>query len=193
MIKTIVTGGADMRFDVRLLYLLLCVPASLLAQNTETAEPVQSLISPCTLDGGPARDFDFWIGHWQVHHPDSDQILGQNRISRREDGCLLLEEWTGASGGTGTSMNFHDSEQGQWRQVWQSAQILIELAGNLDDEGRMVMEGYVHYHVRALRHPFRGRWTPNDDGSVLQEFWEQRDGSDWTPWFSGIYRPIDSG
>lgn len=147
--------------------------------------------SPCTTDTGAARDFDFWIGDWHVFRPGTDQQAGTNRISRREGGCLLLEEWTGASGGTGTSMNFHDPHRDAWRQVWQSASALIELEGGLDAQGRMAMEGTIFYHARDQRFPFRGRWTPRDDGSVLQEFWQQAPDGEWATWFAGEYRPAD--
>lgn len=176
---------------------LILISASLLvqsiawAQDPAPAPPPAPPVSPCTLETGPARDFDFWIGEWQVFNPQTDQLLGTNRITRREAGCLIVEDWEGARGSTGMSMNFYDAELEKWRQVWQSAQILVELAGGLDDEGRMVMEGHVHYHAQDQRRPFRGRWTPNEDGTVLQEFWEQRDTPAWTPWFIGLYRPAD--
>ncbi|MBY6204574.1 hypothetical protein [Halomonas denitrificans] len=147
--------------------------------------------SPCTQESGPARDFDFWIGDWQVYRPGTDQRVGTNRIARREGGCLLLEEWTGASGGTGLSMNFHDPERDAWRQLWQSASALIELEGGLDAQGRMAMEGSIVYHANRQRFPFRGRWTPRADGTVLQEFWQQAPDGDWAPWFAGEYRPAD--
>lgn len=175
------------------IFLTAALAASTLsaAQDAVSSGAKAPPVAPCTLDAGPGRHFDFWIGDWEVVNPQTGQVLGRNVISRRESGCLLLEEWSGASGSTGVSMNFYDAQQEQWRQIWQSAQILVELAGGLDDEGRMVMEGHVHYHAQNQRRPFRGRWTPNDDGSVLQEFWEQRDESRWRPWFTGLYKPAE--
>lgn len=157
----------------------------------QASNPASPPPSPCTTEADPARDFDFWIGDWHVYRPGTDQQAGTNRISRREGGCLLLEEWTGASGGTGTSMNFHDPHRDAWRQVWQSASALIDLEGGLDAQGRMAMEGTIFYHARDQRFPFRGRWTPRGDGSVLQEFWQQAPDGEWATWFAGEYRPAD--
>lgn len=171
--------------------LLVSISISALAQDVDTAAAPQAPVSPCTLETGPARDFDFWIGEWEVVNPQNDQVQGRNVITRREGGCLLLEDWTGTAGGTGLSMNFYEPDREHWRQVWQSAMIRVELTGNLDDEGRMAMEGHIHYHAADQGFPFRGRWTPNEDGTVLQEFWENRDGENWTPWFVGLYRPSD--
>ena len=66
------------------------------------------------------RDFDFWLGTgWRVETADG-QHAGDNVITREENGCLLIERWQGAQGGTGTSMNYYSRETGQWRQVWVS-------------------------------------------------------------------------
>jgi len=144
----------------------------------------------CTTQDAPYRDFDFWIGHWEVFDPESSRKLGENRITRREGGCLIVERWESAGGGTGMSMNFYDPLQDAWRQVWQSAAGFIDYTGGLDDEGRMVLEGTIHYNARGTSRPFRGRWTPRDDGTVLQEFWQRDPASgEWQQWFVGEYRP----
>lgn len=168
---------------------LFLVPLETLAQS--------QIVSPCTRAEGPARDFDFWIGQWNVFPPDGDEPAGTNRISVREGGCLLVEEWQGASGSSGTSLNFHDPRRGAWRQIWQSAPALIELEGGLDEAGRMAMDGTIFYHARGEQFPFRGRWTPREDGTVLQEFWQRGEGGEWSSWFVGEYRrhepdPTDS-
>ena len=166
----------------------LLVVAAALSSTVLAQDPARS---PCTEDSGPARDFDFWVGQWQVVQPDSGDPAGNNRISVREGGCLLVEDWQGASGSTGMSINFQDPQRGAWRQIWQSAGALIELEGGLDDDGRMAMDGTIFYHARGEQFPFRGRWTPRDDGTVLQEFWQQGEGGEWSSWFVGEYQPID--
>ncbi len=144
----------------------------------------------CTTDAAPYRDFDFWVGHWDVFDPKTGRKLGENRITRSEGGCLILERWESAGGGTGMSMNFYDPLQRAWRQVWQSTAGFIDYTGGLDDQGRMVLEGTIHYNARGTSQPFRGRWTPRDGGTVLQEFWQQDPASgDWSVWFVGEYRP----
>lgn len=48
------------------------------------------------------REFDFWIGEWEVRTADG-QLAGHNSIRRAERGCVLIEEWTGAGGTSGMS------------------------------------------------------------------------------------------
>lgn len=159
----------------------------------EADEPAAAAPPPkpaCSTDRSPYRDFDFWVGDWDVFAPGTDRKLGENSIELRESGCLIVERWTDARGGTGMSMNFHDPLEGAWRQVWQSPWGFIDYSGGLDDAGRMVLEGTIHYNARGTSRDFRGRWTPNDDGTVLQEFWQRSDETgEWEAWFVGEYRP----
>ena len=163
------------------------------AACAETPASAQTPPPPpaCTTDAAPHRDFDFWVGHWDVYGPNGN-LAGENLISLREGGCLILEEWAGAGGSSGTSMNFYDPSIGAWRQIWQSAGAFIDYAGGLDDEGAMFLEGTITYNGPAdpQSAPFRGKWTLQDDGAVLQEFW-QRDveTGEWNSWFVGTYRP----
>lgn len=178
----------------RMVIVVLCgfAHSVVLAQQPPAApEPSETPPAPpCTTDASPYRDFDFWIGSWEVFDPESGRKLGDNKVTRRENGCLIVERWTSAGGGTGMSMNFYDPLQQSWRQVWQSAAGFIDYTGGLDEQGRMVLEGTIHYNARGTSQPFRGRWTPEDNGTVLQEFWQQdADSGEWNVWFVGEYRP----
>jgi hypothetical protein len=51
------------------------------------------------------RQFDFWIGTWDVYNPQ-DVKVGENVIRKLDNGALLLENWTSTQGTTGHSMNF---------------------------------------------------------------------------------------
>ncbi len=62
------------------------------------------------------RAFDFWLGEWDVALPNGDRA-GVNSITAEENGCLVLERWRSASGGTGQSYNFYDPAAAQWRQL----------------------------------------------------------------------------
>ena len=70
---------------------------------------------PCAT---PAhRQFDFWLGDWDVTTPDG-KAAGHNRITLILGGCALREEWTGMSGNNGTSLNMFDAGARTWRQTW---------------------------------------------------------------------------
>ena len=46
---------------------------------------------------------------------------------------------------------------------------------------------------RRCQHPFRGRWTPLEDGRVRQLFQQQDDEGVWQTWFDGYYSRSDTG
>ena len=73
--------------------------------------------SPC--DTMPkAREFDFWIGDWNVYAPGG-QLAGTNSIQKVSNGCALLENWAAnGGGGTGKSLNFYNATAGYWQQTW---------------------------------------------------------------------------
>ena len=52
----------------------------------------------------------------------------------------------------------------------------------------MVLEGTIYGYGRNQSSPFRGTWTPNEDGTVRQ-FFElfSADEDKWNPWFDGLY------
>lgn len=147
----------------------------LMAQNTPPPPPPET------------RQFDFWIGHWEVFTPDGKKA-GENRIERMAGGWGLLENWTSANAAAdGKSLNSWHPVKKQWQQFWVGAGGIIELVGGIKD-GAMVMtgEGRKRDGGKLLN---RITWTPNPDGTVRQH-WEQSgdDGQTWTTAFDGQYR-----
>lgn len=141
---------------------------------------------PCA-DQEKFREFDFWIGEWEVHD-GGGQLAGRNVIRPAHAGCVLIEDWTSATGGTGMSMNFLDHQKGEWVQVWiDSSGGQIEIRGGLTGEG-MQLAGQIHYTANGTTAPFRGLWTPLPDGRVRQFFEQSNDGGEtWSTWFEGYY------
>ena len=131
------------------------------------------------------RQFDFWIGHWDVRGPQG-QPLGENRITAAPDGCSLYEAWQGRGGVVGHSLNRYDAATGRWRQRWIDNQ-----GGELDLSGgrqgaAMVLEGVDG--EGAARKRQRITWSPQPDGS-LRQLWETSDddGRRWQTAFDGRY------
>lgn len=162
-----------MRFTV-----LGCVPGLLLSAGVAVGQP--------PVCGAPAhRAFDFWLGTWEVRTADGT-LAGRNHISSEQQGCVLVERWSGAQGSTGMSQNFYDVASGQWRQVWISPGVQIDIRGSAR-ESEMALEGTISYVGASETFPFRGTWTLLDDGRVRQYFEEAREPSEWRPWFEGFY------
>jgi hypothetical protein len=136
------------------------------------------------------REFDFWVGEWEVHTADG-RTAGKNVIESSQRGCVLIESWAGAGGSTGISMNYLDKTTDEWVQVWTDAGgSQIVMRGGLTDAG-MLLEGQIHYVSNGITAPFRGLWTPQPGGRVRQ-FFEQSDdgGKTWKPWFEGFYTRV---
>lgn len=132
------------------------------------------------------RQFDFWIGTWDVVTPEG-KAAGTNSIELVLDGCVLLEHWTGQGGGAGKSFSMYVAAEKQWSQTWvDQGGNRIVLTGGLRD-GKMVL-------ANAWRSP-DGKsmasdltWTPLPDGRVRQVWRQSSDGgATWTTTFDGFY------
>lgn len=135
------------------------------------------------------RQFDFWVGTWEVFAPDGKKA-GDNRIESIDGGCALLERWRGRGGFSGTSLNHWDAATRRWRQRWVDNQGgVLELDGGHDGT-RMLLSGRLPHPERPGAFQWqRIGWTPQPDGSVRQ-LWEHSDdeGRRWTVAFDGLYR-----
>ncbi|MBI2518658.1 MAG: hypothetical protein HYV95_17425 [Opitutae bacterium] len=118
----------------------------------------------------------------------SDQLAGRSRIEKIAGGWGLLENWTGAGGSEGKSLNTWRPDKKQWQQFWVGAGGALDLTGGLNERGEMVLTGR---HPNGQDKPVIERitWTPHADGTVRQH-WEQSadDGRTWTTAFDGLYR-----
>ncbi len=152
-----------------------------------SAAVAQQPANPCATDPH-FRDFDFWIGNWDVKGRANGQFAGNNSIKAIENSCALSEHWKSATGGTGMSTNHYNPITGKWRQVWISGGAYsIDIEGSFT-EGSMRLEGTIWYYSNKQSFPIKGTWTPNDDGSVRQLFEQYNPQTKkWDIWFDGLY------
>lgn len=68
--------------------------------------------------GAEYRQFDFWVGKWTVTTTNGGNPAGSSEVTLLDQGCTILESWTGAQGGTGHSINVFDQADGKWHQTW---------------------------------------------------------------------------
>ncbi len=157
--------------------------AALVAVGCFVASPAAAA-APC--DASEHRQFDFWLGEWEVRTPDG-KLAGTNRITREYGGCVLHERYDTGRGYSGESLNVYDAPRKAWHQTWvDTSGTLLLLEGGLRD-GSMVLEGRtVGADAQTTKH--RITWTPNPDGTVRQ-FWESTDArGQWTTAFDGQYK-----
>jgi hypothetical protein len=72
-------------------------------------EAADAIVRPCMHDPR-AREFDFWIGDWDVRATGQPPVgpASRNTVTLNDNGCVLTEHWTGAGGSEGQSFNLFD-------------------------------------------------------------------------------------
>ena len=132
------------------------------------------------------RQFDFWVGEWDVQNPQGQQA-GTNSVQLVLDGCVVFENWAGAGGGTGKSFNFYNSATRKWQQVWVSSTgNVLEFVGEFKDgvmrytgesvgpQGGTLLHRLIFFNLSADR--VRQLWEQSTDG-----------GKTWNVAFDGTY------
>jgi len=145
-----------------------------------------SQAAPPTACSSPEhRQFDFWIGDWQVRKPDGG-FAGINRITREYGGCVIHERYATGKGYSGESLNVYDAARKLWHQTWvDDSGLLLTLEGHWNGKS-MVLEGLAPTPTGAMARQ-RITLTPAADGNVRQ-LWEAADDEGaWSVVFDGRY------
>jgi len=82
----------------------------------EIRQKVYAAAYPCMSDPH-AREFDFWIGEWDVYQTGTKNYAGHSLVQLISGGCALLENWDSPAS-TGKSINFIDPVTNRWKQSW---------------------------------------------------------------------------
>jgi tetratricopeptide (TPR) repeat protein len=68
-----------------------------------------------------SREFDFWMGEWDVYPTGGYRKSGHSLIQRTDGECTIVENWTSLNSPfsyTGKSLNFFNQATGTWQQYW---------------------------------------------------------------------------
>ncbi|MCA9739726.1 MAG: hypothetical protein KC645_19015 [Gemmatimonadetes bacterium] len=144
--------------------------------------------APPTCAAPEHRQFDFWVGTWEVTNP-AGQVVGTNRVDSILAGCAVQEHWEGAGGNVGESYNTWDRRRGVWHQTWvDNAGTLLLLEGGLEGDA-MVLRGETRGQNGATTMQ-RITWRRVDgDPDRVRQHWESSTdgGSTWSTLFDGSY------
>jgi len=89
---------------------------------------------PCVY-AAENRQFDFWLGEWNVVTTAGEMPAGTSRIEKILNDCVILENWTSANSGyQGKSYNTYSTSLKRWEQFWaDNSQGMIHFYGTLRD------------------------------------------------------------
>lgn len=162
-----------------------CAGAQRASQDALKPSVAAAEIAPACA-GPERRQFDFWIGDWDVHD-EKGTLVGRNQIAAIDGGCALLELWRSARGSSGTSINSWDPVDRQWVQHWVDKNgSVLDMEGERAGETMRLDGRYAKADGSWSR--LRGVWTPLSDGRVRQLFEISNDGGQtWAVWFDGFY------
>ena len=162
-------------------YLLPCLLIASTAALAQQQPPQYGCDSP------ESKQLDFWVGDWELSYKSGEQVgTSRNRITKSLDGCVVMEEFTGAPGTklNGRSYSTFDRVTKQWKQAW-----VDNTASYLDFTGGVLPDGRMHFarettqngkKVRARMvwddvkaDSLRWTWQRSvDDGATWSNVWE---------------------
>ncbi|MFA3791952.1 hypothetical protein AB6T38_12610 [Aliiglaciecola sp. SL4] len=148
-----------------------------------------SFCSSAACNGPIHRQFDFWLGTWDVYSTQG-KIIGVNKITSQLNGCSIKEEYQTPAGYRGQSINMYDSQSQKWHQTWVDNNGLLLLLNGKFDGQSMVLEGQ-GLSAKGVKVMHRITWTPttNKAQQSVRQHWQssQDNGEIWTTLFDGKY------
>ena len=147
---------------------------------------------PTGCDSTESRALDFWLGDWELTYKGADgkPAKSRNRITKVMDGCVVLEEFTGAPGIklNGHSVSTFDRDTRQWKQTW-----VDNMSSYLDFSGGPASDGKFVFARDAQREGkrFKQRMVFQDiTPASLKWLWQRSDdgGNTWNTQWEIDYR-----
>lgn len=136
--------------------------------------------APPTCEGPEWKQFDFWVGDWELSYRGADgkAARSRNKVTKILDGCVILEEFSGAPGTklNGHSVSTYDRNAKRWKQTWVDntgsyldftggfAGAKMILARDAERQGKRFKQRMVWQDIRA--DSFKWLWQRSDDGGA---------------------------
>lgn len=166
--------------------------SSLLVLAAQVGGSSSGLPPPANCDTAEHRQFDFWVGKWDVYRPDTNQLVAHSLIEKLYAGCAVRENWMPIGGTGGGSLNSWRASEKQWRQTWtDSGNNWTEYVGGIEG-GLMILTGS-SMKAAGTSAPVRMTYEAKSDGSVVQTGYQSVDGGrTWSLTYQFVYRPAGS-
>lgn len=163
----------------------MAVPA--VAQSPAPPAP----IAPPACAGPEYRQFDFWVGKWDVRPNGKPTVVAHSLIESLYGGCAIRENWMPLKGGGGGSLSGYDSNTGQWRQAWiDSSGTRVDFTGKYAGDAMVITGNWRGVNGLGKDGLVRMTYTRQPGGAVRQLGEVSTDGGkSWGPSFDFIYSP----
>lgn len=138
------------------------------------------------------RQFDFWVGTWDVFPTGQNRQVARSLIENLYGGCVIRENWMPTTGNPGGSLSSYTPEDGRWHQVWMDSSNAMVLFDGGITEGKMVLTGQWKGAQRPGQDSLvRMTYSRLDGGAVRQQGQISTDqGATWKPFFDFTYKPV---
>ena len=169
-------------------FIFVSVFALFAATGGETAARMPRQAANLACSASAFRQFDFWLGDWDVFDVGKSAVVAHTRVDLILDGCVLREDYEGANGLEGQRFTLYDPSRKIWHQSWATnrGQLLV-IEGTLE-AGEMVLAG-ADRTAEGKERRVRGTWKPMNGGVRETAVVSSDAGSTWQPWFDLIFRP----
>ncbi|HTU80550.1 MAG TPA: hypothetical protein VMF61_00380 [Candidatus Acidoferrales bacterium] len=144
---------------------------------------------PAPACDGPAyRQFDFWIGRWNVYDR-AGRLVGTDDVRKILDGCVVIERYTNApseGSSAGLGLSGYQARTGLWYQDFMDDRgLVVRLWGRPRAGAAMEMRG--EDDPAAGHRLDRGVWTVR--AGIVEELWtvSTDGGKTWHAIFDGYF------
>lgn len=105
-------------------------------------------LTPCTY-AQENRQFDFWVGEWNVETSQGGIPAGQSRIEKTLGDCVIFENWqSNGNPYSGKSYNIYNTALKRWEQFW-----VDNVGGSIFFYGNLSKDGVMDYFTDELPQP----------------------------------------
>lgn len=157
------------------------------ADRTDAPIPFLASNRPRGCTDSRYRQFNFWVGRWEVQDPSG--VVGTNRVRSALAGCAVTEEWIASNGFPGRSLNSYDAETNAWHQFWVDGGAgSLMLEGGATPSGGMMLSQTRPIRFNGPLATDRLEWKRQEGGRVLQTWDQSTDqGATFQRLFEGTY------